>query len=315
MADPVTVNRGFAIQTTGSNVGGWGTVLNSDLNLLDTITGGVTSISTTGGSITLSAAQLAFGTISVSGALSSGAGLNFPAVQGWWSIENLTTGNFLLSVQSGASSEIIFIPQGEVIDVQVNTNVTRYRNLGRIGTYWDYAGVSVPGWVTGCTKPPYLLCDGSSFSAATYPYLTAIIGTNITPDLRGRSRAMLNQGTGRITAAGSGIDGNALFAAGGAQTATLGTTNLPPYTPSGTAVVTGTARNGEVRALGSNALTPTPDGTGGVVPTIQNGTADGRGLTVNASGPLTGNAQGGSSTPFSIMQPTTISGITMIRAA
>jgi microcystin-dependent protein len=315
MADPVTVNRSLAIPSTGSDVGSWGTVLNGNLNLIDTLFGAVTSISTNGGSITLTPAQLACGTISVSGALSAGAGLIFPAVQGWWSIENMTTGNFLLSAQSGAASEIIFIPQGEIIDVQINVNVARYRNLGRIGTYWDYASVSVPGWVTGCTKPPYLLCDGSGFSAATYPVLTSIIGTNITPDLRGRSRAMLNLGTNRITAV-TGFNGDALFFGGGSQTSTLVTANLPQHTHSGT---TGGDSPDHGHTLPSYATVSGQfaPGTGGAAQTagqIAAGQLTG-GANVRHAHAFTTDGGTGSNTAFSIMQPTTISGITLIRAA
>jgi microcystin-dependent protein len=195
------------------------------------------------------------------------------------------------------------MPPGEITDIQVNGGTVKFRNLGRVGSYLDLATAAVPQWIANCTIPPYLLCDGSSFSAATYPQLTAMIGTNITPDLRGRSRAMLNLGTGRITGAGTGIDGNSLFAAGGVQTSTLITANLPPYTPSG--AISGTASNGQATNISTSGNI--------AVPTLVNGNADGRSLAV--TGNLVGNAQGGASTAFSIMQPTTISGITMIRAA
>src|SRR5262249_44480409 len=52
-------------------------------------------------------------------------------------------------------------------------------------------------------------------AAAPYPGLAIIVGGTTLPDMRGRGRMYLNQGTGRITAGGGGVDGNTLFAAGG----------------------------------------------------------------------------------------------------
>lgn len=215
MADPVTVNRNFAQPTRGSDVGTWDLPLNGNFGLLDTIVGGVTSISTTGGSNILTPSQLAGGTILVTGALTAVASLNFPSgLQGWWSIYNSTTGAFNLIVSAGSAIEFICVPQGQIIDIQVNGNSVKFRNLGIVGTYVDYAGTAVPPWVAGCTIPPFILCNGGAFSAATYPYLAALIGTNV-PDLRGRARYALNGGTNRVTAGGSGIDGNTLFSGGG----------------------------------------------------------------------------------------------------
>jgi len=105
-------------------------------------------------------------------------------------------------------------------------NNFKFLGLGRVGTYWDYAGSSVPAWVSGCTTPPYLNCDGTTFSSATYPQLTVILGGTTLPDSKGRARFTLNQGSGRITSSG-GIDGNTAYASGGVQTNTLSATNLP----------------------------------------------------------------------------------------
>src|ERR1700737_944157 len=220
MADPVTQNRGLVIPNTGSSPGAWGPIINGDLATLDTIVGGIASISTNGGPTTLSPAQLACGTISITGNMNQLANIIFPAVQGWWSIENLTTNGFPVFIQAGGVTQQICMPPGEITDIQVNGSIVKYRNLGRVGSYLDYAGPSVPTWVANCTIPPYLNCDGSAFSAATYPQLANILGITTLPDLRGTSRATLNQGTNRITAA-SGVDGNTRFSIGGAPTSTL----------------------------------------------------------------------------------------------
>jgi microcystin-dependent protein len=98
-----------------------------------------------------------------------------------------------------------------------------------IGTVNPFAGSSAPGG--------WLLCDGRStdISRTTYSGLFSVIGTTYgsgdgsttfnLPDLRGRVIAgeddMGGTAANRLTAAGSGINGLVLGAAGGAQTHTL----------------------------------------------------------------------------------------------
>jgi hypothetical protein len=72
---------------------------------------------------------------------------------------------------------------GQIVDVLNDGSNLRFKNLGGpIGSYWDYAGSSNPAWNSGCTVPPYLNCDGSTFSAATYPSLAVILGSTTLPD-------------------------------------------------------------------------------------------------------------------------------------
>lgn len=210
----------------------WDAPLNTNFGLLDTIVGGITSISTTGGTTTLNAAQLACGTISVGGALTSSARLVFPSVQGWWTIKNQCSGTtlFNLEVASGAATEIISIPPGCLIDIQVNGAVVEFRNLPMVGSYMDISGTALPLWINGCSKPPYLVCDGSPFSSGTYPFLTVILGGTTLPDFRGRSPYYLNQSTGRLTLAGAGIDGDTRFVGGGANGITLAANQIPSLT-------------------------------------------------------------------------------------
>lgn len=313
MADPVTINRSLAQPTLGSDVGAWNVPLNGNFGLLDTIVGGVTTISTTGGNTTLNAAQLQGGTISVTGALASNAGLIFPAVQGWWSIENLTTGASVLFVSAGAGTEIICLPPGEITDIQINGNNARFRNLGRIGSYWDYAGAAVPAWVTQCSKPPYLNCDGSAYNTTTYPALAAILATSVLPDIRGTTRYTLNQGTNRVTAGGSGIDGNTRFTIGGDQL-------MQGHT------------HGVIGATGSENANHTHNLNGGVPFSVGQGSVGNGNASPGASGPpvtissVTGiesavhqhainfSSQTAGSGIFQNMPPVTISGICMIRA-
>jgi microcystin-dependent protein len=104
------------------------------------------------------------------------------------------------------------------------------------GSLLAFAGSSAPGG--------YLLCDGSAVSRTTYDSLFAVVGTiygvgdNSTtfnlPDLRGRTAVgkddMGGSAANRVTNAASGITGTTLGAAGGTQTHTLTTAQMPSHT-------------------------------------------------------------------------------------
>jgi microcystin-dependent protein len=103
------------------------------------------------------------------------------------------------------------------------------------GAMSPYAGTAAPvGW---------LLCDGSAVSRTTYAALFAVTGiangagdgstTFNLPDARGRIIAgkdnMGGTPAGRLTTAGSGVDGATLGANGGAETQTLTVAQTPAH--------------------------------------------------------------------------------------
>lgn len=103
------------------------------------------------------------------------------------------------------------------------------------GAIMPYAGSSAP--------TDWLLCSGAAVSRTTYAALFAVIGTTYgsgdgsttfnLPDLRGRSAFGVDNMGGtaanRITSGGSGITGTTLGAAGGAETVTLSTSQIPSH--------------------------------------------------------------------------------------
>ncbi len=103
------------------------------------------------------------------------------------------------------------------------------------GAVMPYAGSTEPsGWK---------YCAGQAISRTTFAALFAVIGVTYgagdgsttfnVPDLRGRAAFgrddMNSSDANRVTTAGSGIDGNALAAAGGAETVTLTTAQLASH--------------------------------------------------------------------------------------
>jgi len=159
----------------------------------------------------------------------------------------------------------------------------------------------------GTTAPnsSFVFPYGQAISRTTYSALFALTSTAFgvgdgsttfnLPDLRGRVPAgkddMGGSAANRITNAGSGIVGTTLGASSTAQTVTLGTANLPPYTPAGSVAVSYTSSiaitNG-VAAVSGGALSAAITATTGITASF------------------TGTAQGGTSTPFSNVQPTLI---------
>lgn len=298
-----TTNLKLSTPAHGANVDTWDAdPINNNSTILDSAFGGVTSKALTNVNVTLTATEAQAATLRLSGALSGDVIINVSAIIKSWHIDNLTTGAFVVTI-SGGSGNVVGVPQGEIVEVVWDGTNCKFINLGRVGSYWDYAGAAVPAWVTACTVPPYLPCDGTTFSAVTYPYLNGILGTTTLPDLRGRARFNLNGGTGRITTAVSGIDGDTRFSAGGAQSVVLVQANLPNVNFTVT-------DPGHVH--GSGWSVPGTGYTTGV-----NGTAARTLPGQDTASATTGIsvASGGSGTATNKMPPAQISGVTMIRAA
>lgn len=320
MADPQTLNIGLAVPTRGSDPGTWDVPLNGDWTITDGMLAGVQAISAAGSSpITLTSPTGYIPTPSGGPTQSQNAVLRFTGVltgnvqitlplPGFIIIENLTTGAFVLSFRSVGSGEIIAVQQGSCRHIYNDGTNVRFVNLPDVGTYIDIAAATVPSWITSCTKPPYLNCDGSTFSATTYPYLNTFLGGNTLPDHRGVARYGLNQGTARLTSA-SGLNGDTLFSLKATQTNIIQTVNLPPYTPagslSGTALIKQDIYNGTAfgPGIGGFILLTGPNGTGSGI------------AAQSISGSLVGTPQGGTSTPLSTVATGVVSGITLIRAA
>src|SRR5262249_42665222 len=104
------------------------------------------------------------------------------------------------------------------------------------GTIMAYAGTSAPaGW---------LECNGQQASRTVFANLFNAIGTNYgagdgsttfnLPDLTGRTIFGKEASQNRITAAGSGITSTSIGNAGGAETHTLTTSEIPTHTHANT---------------------------------------------------------------------------------
>lgn len=245
---PNTVNTGLIVPNTGDLVDTWGSAaLNPDFVAIDGLFGGVATIGVSNVPVTLSApagaitpspgpVQSQNRVLRFTGALTANVRVTLP-LPGGYLIENLTTGNFILSFQGVTATEVVATEQGSIVEVFNDGANVRFVNLGRVGELIFLGGEqAMPAWVAACTVKPYLLADGAIFNWSDFPYLgrkyLAKFGgngttTSATPDLQGRV-PLAYDGTGtRITTAGSGINGQLMGAPGGVQSYNVAQNQLP----------------------------------------------------------------------------------------
>jgi len=171
----------------------------------------------------------------------------------------------------------------------------------------DYWGPTTP-------NSAFAFPVGQAISRTAYAALFAIMGTTYgngdgsttfnLPDKTGRVSAMKESSATRLTSTYFGGTSTTMGAVGGAESKALVTANLPAYTPAGS------ISNGAISISHNAAANGGGSSTGGgAFPLNVPGTA-----TISASqatSSFAGAAQGGTSTPFSIVQPTIISNYIM----
>ncbi len=236
-----TTARGLYQVANSSFVGTWDVPENSNWDVVDSALGKITTIQLNNTPVTLTAAQVQDFQITFSSSAAPGGNLagnvavTFPLVSpsstvltGPYVIQNLCGNSSLFTVTlqtTVVGGQVVACKPGEPFDVINDGTNFKFKNLGHIGSYWDYAGSSVPNWVTACTVPPYLNCDGTAFSSATYPTLASILGTTL-PDSRGRARFTLNQTTTRLNSTGGGLNGNTILSSGGVDSSLISSSNI-----------------------------------------------------------------------------------------
>lgn len=247
MTDPTTTNVLLTVPLRGADVGTWDVPVNNNTTAIDGYFGGVVTITLTNAPVTLTAPsgvttpgagpfQSQNRILKFTGTLTSNVQVTLP-LPGEYTIQNLTVGNFVVTFAAASAGNVISTPQGSVMHVwNDGSNVYLVKNVIP-GALTFLGGVAaVPSWISACTIPPYLLCDGSVYNFSVYPalgnlYLGSFGGNGVSTfgveDLRGRV-PLAYDGTGaRITVAGCGINGQTLGASGGNQITSLARSDLP----------------------------------------------------------------------------------------
>jgi hypothetical protein len=285
----------------GDQVGTWDTPVNANMTLIDLVVGGRTTVSLNNSPVVLSAAQFQCKTITFNSTLTGSVAITFPSTfTKSYEIYHTCTGSsaFVITLQTTvAGGQVVCCPPGEIMEVLNDGTNIRFKNFERVGGYWDYAGSSVPAWVSGCTVPPYLNCDGSTFSATTYPQLAVILGSTTLPDSKGRARYALDQSAARLSSAVAGFSPNTVGAGGGSQNYQQHTHTISITDPGHTHVHN--AQTGTITA-GSGVQ----GGSNNAPATINSAVT---GITATASNSGTGTTGN--------IPPAYIGGLTLIRAA
>ena len=318
MVDATSDNILLDLPARGSNSGVWDVPVNNNSNSIDGLFGGVQTVSVSNANVTLTAPagtvspapgpyQAQNAAIKFTGTLTANVTITLP-LPGYIIVHNLTTGAFTLTFAALLTGQVIATEQGSAHRIYNDGTNVYLTELPPVGTYLDNCDSAVPAWVTACTVPPYLLCNGGTFSSGTYPYLYSKLGNSTTlPDARGRTRFMLGLGTGILTAAGAGIDGTTKLATGGYNGVALSSPNqLPAHTHANTLTDPGHAHSYTITALGS--------GTGST-PNYFYSSATSAATGAATTGITITNASTGASANIPNAPPGYVGGITMVRAA
>ncbi len=340
MTEPITSNRSLIVPNTGDLSGAWGTsALNPNFQTIDTLFGGVTTISLSSTTTILLSVPATTGVwpggnpsqsvqslIKFTGAQTGSAVIQF-TLPGYYIVHNQCTGT--TSVQLAPSAGVgnkIGAPPGQKVHVFYDGTDMDYVNMPTPGAALDLHTntTTLPPWMTVCTVSPYLVKDGSVYTSSVYPALSQLLGSTYggngittfgVPDERARVRLGVdtiqvasNATSARITVATGGFNASVLGTSGGSSVITLVTANLPPYSPAGSVTVT-----------------PAFGGNGTPLAVFNGGGANGFGAGANQAANLfggagvslpaafVGTAQGGSSTPANDVQPSIVSSLPLIK--
>lgn len=308
-------------------MGQWDSPINADMSAVDSMFSNNAIIGLTNANVTLTTPpnsgaawsgpyQSQSAVLRFTGTLTGNCTITIP-VPGFFIVENFcTVGAFSVILAAASPGQVVCAPPGESCHIYSGSTNVRYVNLGRVGSYLDQAVSTVPAWMTNCTVPPYLVCDGTVYNAAVLygggqptPLLNLLGptfgGNGITtfgvPDLRNRSRISLGGGSGRVTTAGSGIDGTTINSSGGAQNETLAAGQIPQMT-TGTESTTHT----HGYTVASNVAGSPPGAGSGL-------TTPGSAQTGTESATHTHIVGSASPTPVITMPPTLVAGLTFIK--
>ena len=335
MTEPITVNRSFIVPNTSDLPGAWGTsALNPNFQSIDTLVGGVTTLSLSSATTVLLSVPATTGVwpggnpsqsmnalIRFTGAQTGSATIQF-TLPGYYIVENQCTGTTSVRLQpSNLTGNCVGAPPGKKCHVFFDGTHMDYVNMPDPGTAYDLHTntTTLPPWMTVCTVSPYLLKDGTVYTASVYPALAQLLGSTYggngvttfgVPDERSRFRLGVDTGsTGRVTQAGSSMTGTLLGQTGGGQFQNLSLTQLP----------TGITVAGSVSISGGNQIPVASNSQTSFNAVLSGGSIDipviiGAGAwsyTTVMSGSMTSNNTLGGSHP--IMPPTSISFVPLIK--
>lgn len=337
MPDPTTTNILLSVPSRGSDAGTWDVPVNGDFAALDGYLGGVQTIGLASTNVTLTApagvvtpsagpTQAQNAVLKFTGTVTANVTVFLP-LPGYYILDNQVTSNnnSLVFVQSTGLGKKIALDYGDTMHVYCDGTDVKFVNMGRLAHIEIWAVYSaIPPWVSNCTVPPYLLCDGTVYNISSFPYLGARLGatfggngstTFAVPDLRGRV-ALPYDGTGaRITSGVCGINGQTIGAAADNQGITLNAGQIPSISSSGNNTISVGATTPNILLSDQVATGANVGGSNPVklfnINTNQSNTTPVLSSGTNSISVQSNNTGGGS---HSNVQPALVTGIAVIRS-
>jgi microcystin-dependent protein len=258
MASSYTTSLKIQQMGNGEDSGTWGTITNTNWNLIESAVAGVTQITMANANYTLSnlngtADEARSMVLAVGGTNSAIYQVVAPLVPKFYVVTNNTVGGYAITI--GASTgAIITVPNGYTVQVYCDGTNFYSAQTSSAGNFNVNGNLSVSGneavvgnltvtgtnnlvptgsllmWPTGTAPTGYLLCAGAAVSRTTYAALFSAIGTTFGSG-DGSTTFNLPNYVDRMPI-GSGTIAASVGATGGASTTTISTSNLPSHTHS-----------------------------------------------------------------------------------
>lgn len=233
---PQTTYKGYEVQTTGSNSGTWGTVLNEDcLEVIDRNLGGIVSKSLASADVVLTAEESQNLIVRLTGTLPTDRVVTLTSWEGMLIVENLTSGSFTVTVTDGVAGTVV--PQGarSVLIADTSNGARVVTNSFPSGTRMIFQQTSAPVFWTKESSSTYnnaalRFVTGSASTGGSVDFTTAFASQTPSGTV-GNTALTVNQiplhGHPWRVKSGSagGIEGGFSSSAGGTNT-----TNHPAYT-------------------------------------------------------------------------------------
>lgn len=264
-------DRGYELMATGEKTDTWGTITNTNLSLIDQNISGNLSVSTTGGTTSLTDSQAANVSLTITGTLTSAATIVCPDRGGFYFVSNATSGSYTVTVKTTTGTGVTVSQGAQTLVYSDGTNMLYGNNSGSTfvtGMMIPYALTTAPsGWVlcngttigsasSGASQRQNADCQAlflalwpntqftvSSGRGASAAADWAANKTITVPDLRGRVIAGLDTmsatAASRLTTTTMSPDANTVAATGGVQTVSLTGAQTGPHTHTASADVAG----------------------------------------------------------------------------
>ena len=264
-----TANKGLTLPANGSNVNSWDVPVNGNFSIIDSAFGGTTSLSTTTGAVTLTAAQCQNAFFVFTGTLSANVTYTIPSgTNGYWTYDTsgTTMGSYTITILYGGGGGSVVLPsnsQGSIFCTALGV-----KSLASTLTSTTGSGLSVlqtsPTIVTP-TVTNGTLNGTAAGTPTTLSGYTSVTGTMNVPTQTAGTNSTLVASTAFVTTAVAN-------ATGGSNIGTIQSQTVPgnyTYTPSSGSVkwirvtLVGGGGSGAAPASGSGYIAGYGGGAGG----------------------------------------------------